>query len=214
MTPPRIPHGRLRTLLSRFRTGPLRTPSPSSMSASPARLLNRLGQAFIAGHLFNSYIGGIHGTDGISMLPTISHTHAYIVESRFHRRGRNIKVGDIITFTHPVNPSNSACKRVVGMPGDFVSVVTPGRKEDDMFLEENEGEWAVVRDELIRVPEGHCWVAGDNMDWSRDSRVFGALPLGLVKGKVLGVVLPWSERTWFKSGLDDFKQGDHEPIAR
>jgi len=81
-----------------------------------------------------------------------------------------------------------------------------------MRKDASEGDWANVKESLIRVPEGHCWVAGDNLDWSRDSRVFGALPLALVKGKVLGVVWPLGARKWFGSGsqLVDVGYGERE----
>jgi inner membrane protease subunit 1 len=51
------------------------------------------------------------------------------------------------------------------------------------------------------VPEGHCWVIGDNVPYSRDSRHFGPLPMGLVRGKVLAVVFPWGERRWLNGDL-------------
>jgi inner membrane protease subunit 1 len=51
-----------------------------------------------------------------------------------------------------------------------------------------------------QVPDGHCYVVGDNLKFSRDSRMFGPLPLGLVKAKVLGK-LSTSEREW--SSLTD-----------
>ncbi len=35
------------------------------------------------------------------------------------------------------------------------------------------------------MPEGHCWLIGDNLPESRDSRTFGPLPLALIKGKVV-----------------------------
>jgi inner membrane protease subunit 1 len=88
------------------------------------------------------------------------------------------------------------------MPGDFVSVVTPGRHDTDLQAVDVEGKWASVREEVIRVPEGHCWVQGDNLEWSRDSRLFGPLPLGLVKSKVLAVILPFREAKWLGSEHD------------
>ena len=91
---------------------------------------------------------------------------------------------------------------MIGMPGDFVSVVTPGRGDGDEFTEDVDGKWARVREEVIRVPEGHCWVQGDNMDWSRDSRLYGPLPLGLIKSKVLAVVLPFEDAKWLGSERD------------
>jgi inner membrane protease subunit 1 len=104
------------------------------------------------------------------------------------------------------------CKRVVGMPGDFVSIITPGRKDEDVHKEDHEGDWANVKERLVQVPEGHCWVAGDNLEWSRDSRMFGAVPLGLVRSKVLGVVWPVGAWKWFGSSsqLVDVGQGQRD----
>lgn len=51
------------------------------------------------------------------------------------------------------------------------------------------------------MPKGHCWVVGDNMPYSRDSRHFGPLPMALIKGKVIAKVFPWSERGWIANGL-------------
>lgn len=35
------------------------------------------------------------------------------------------------------------------------------------------GEWISSTEDVIRVPEGHCWVEGDNKASSLDSRTFG-----------------------------------------
>lgn len=51
------------------------------------------------------------------------------------------------------------------------------------------------------MPEGHCWVEGDNLEWSRDSRHFGPMPMALIKGKVVAKVFPWRERGWMENGL-------------
>jgi len=75
-------------------------------------------------------------------------------------------------------------KRVLGLQGDYVLRDTPGTTES-----------------MIQVPEGHCWVVGDNLPWSRDSRHFGPMPMALIKGKVIAKVLPWSERRWIEDGL-------------
>ncbi|KAH0662059.1 hypothetical protein KY284_026990 [Solanum tuberosum] len=44
--------------------------------------------------------------------------------------------------------------------------------------------------DAVVIPEGHCWVEGNNQTWSLDSRSFGPIPLGLVRGKVTHVVWP------------------------
>ncbi|KAH7385921.1 peptidase S24/S26A/S26B/S26C [Pyrenochaeta sp. MPI-SDFR-AT-0127] len=177
-----------------------------------------VGKVALFTHVFRSYIGGVGSTTGISMTPTIPHSyngHPWILYSSLHRRGRNIKVGDVITYTNPMFPNESGCKRVIGMPGDFVSVVSSGRGENDVEAVDIEGKWASVKDQVIRVPEGHCWVAGDNLEWSRDSRLFGPLPLGLVKAKVLAVVLPVREAKWVGSEVDivDPRDGEREWVA-
>ncbi len=54
------------------------------------------------------------------MLPTLSVNGDRVLLLTYYRRGRGVKVGDLVAFTHPVDPEQGALKRVVGMPGDFV----------------------------------------------------------------------------------------------
>ena len=75
----------------------------------------------------------------------------------------NIKRNDVIVCTSPQDPQKVICKRVVGLPGDLV--------------------WGGVMAE--RVPVGHVWLEGDNKPRSNDSRTFGAVPTGLVRGRVI-----------------------------
>lgn len=42
---------------------------------------------------------------------------------------------------------------------------------------------------------------GDNLDYSRDSRHFGPMPMALIRGKVIAKILPWSERKWVSDGI-------------
>jgi inner membrane protease subunit 1 len=169
--------------------------------------------------VFVRYVGGIGQTSGVSMVPTMPHgfsKRTCIMYSSLHRRGRGIKVGDVITYTHPIFPERAGCKRVIGMPGDFVSVVTPGRvNEEDLKAEDTENKWASIREQVIQVPEGHCWVAGDNLEWSRDSRLYGPLPLGLVTSKVLAVVLPMADAKWLGAEytIKDAQGTEHEWVT-
>jgi signal peptidase I len=47
---------------------------------------------------------------------------------------------------------------------------------------------------LFEVPEGTVFVVGDNRDNSSDSRIWGPVPVALVKGRVLTV--------WWSRGPD------------
>ncbi|KAM0805010.1 peptidase S24/S26A/S26B/S26C [Usnea florida] len=157
-----------------------------------ARLLSRLprltfdaANILLIGHFLTTHVGSFALTAGPSMLPTINAQGVRVYIDRTYRRGRGIQLGDVVDFHHPMVPGVSAIKRVMGMPGDFV-VKDGGEGSDKM---------------MIQVPDGHCWLLGDNLLWSRDSRVYGPIPLALIQGKVIARVSPWSERGWIKNGL-------------
>jgi inner membrane protease subunit 1 len=145
-------------------------------------------------HVVTTYWYSIKATHGISMLPTIPNGTGGILNSplllirKGSAMGHQVAVGDIVTYKHPMNHEGLGCKRVIGMPGDLVCVVTPGKEDKD--LETEGGDFATFKEEMIRVPAGHCWLAGDNLEWSRDSRLFGPVPLNLIKGRVEAVVWP------------------------
>lgn len=139
---------------------------------------------------------------GNSMHPSIPSGESWaLVNPRYHY-GRNCKVGDIIQFKHPYFPTGSAAKRILGMPGDYVvfdaheAVGVGGAKGPWMGQEELDEERQ--EPQMIQVPEGHVWVVGDNLAFSRDSRFFGPLPMGLILGKMEYNVPTWSDWRSFR----------------
>nr|POF18667.1 hypothetical protein CFP56_62175 [Quercus suber] len=62
------------------------------------------------------------------MTPTLQ-SFDWLLISKYYRRGREVKVGDLVSFRHPVNRETYAVKRVIGLPGDFVLRDTPGKNE-------------------------------------------------------------------------------------
>lgn len=46
----------------------------------------------------------------------------------------------------------------------------------------------------VKVPKGHVWLQGDNHRHSTDSRKYGPLPMGLIKGKVVWRLYPDTEK--------------------
>lgn len=94
--------------------------------------------------------------------------------------------GDLVDFVSPNDPSYSVCKRVIGIEGDVVCVDPSGekgRKED----------W-------VKVPKGYLWVTGDNLSNSVDSRDYGPVPLGLVRGKIVARI--WPNARWLTASKD------------
>jgi inner membrane protease subunit 1 len=131
---------------------------------------------------------------GASMIPTIYFDGECILISHLYRHGKGIKVGDVICSLHPLFPGGTAIvKRVAGMPGDFVWV-PEGAPIDWHEADGMGGGGEPGRGRMIQVPRGHCWVLGDNQAFSRDSRLYGPLPLGLITGKIMWRI--WPLRRW------------------
>lgn len=84
-------------------------------------------------HVFTQLVGYPTLTDGPSMLPTLNTRGDRVWVNCLHRRGRGIKVGDVISFKHPLSPGERASKRVIAMAGDFVMKDTPGSGSDVMI---------------------------------------------------------------------------------
>lgn len=131
-------------------------------------------------HLFHSYIYEFTETFGESMLPTLNYAGDYIHANKMCSKGRNIKLGDMVIAVKPTDPTQRVCKRVTGMPGDFV-LVDPSTGDFQKY---------------IQVPKGHCWLTGDNLTHSLDSRTYGALPLGLIRGKIFGITSVDGKSRW------------------
>lgn len=139
--------------------------------------------------LIQSHIYDWGTLSGPSMHPTIpSRGSTSALISRRHRHGAGCAVGDIIEFSNPFKAGGKSAKRILGMPGDYVvfdahvASSVGGVKGPWMGEEDQVGERGEPR--MVQVPQGHVWVAGDNMSYSRDSRLFGALPMGLIRGKI------------------------------
>ena len=70
------------------------------------------------------------------MLPTIAVKDDWVWVDKSYRRGRGIKVGDLVNIRHPMFPGQGAIKRVLGMPGDFVVRDTPdGERGSGMMIQ-------------------------------------------------------------------------------
>jgi len=151
---------------------------------------------FCACTLFWEHLVTIQLSEGPSMYPTFSTRGDYLLISRLHRQGKGIGVGDVVRFYHPSFLGVNGAKRVVGMPGDFVC------KDPPFSTEIGEEQ------EMIQVPEGHVYLVGDNLPWSRDSRNYGPVPLGLINGKIVARVWPPSKIQWVTNTLQPAQFAD------
>ena len=131
--------------------------------------------------------------DGFSMRPTLEDGEFVLVNKLSYYLG-DVQRGDIIVFHYPRNPDEELIKRVVGLPGESVSVQGSQVYVNDELLDEPyiaaaplySGEWTVA--------EGHLFVLGDNRNDSSDSHSWGQLPFDEVIGKA--VLIYWPPRMW------------------
>jgi len=134
-----------------------------------------------------------------SMCPAICENER-IIAGMDAFNGRLPQRGEVIFFDQKESDTKFT-KRVIGVAGDTVAlgpsntilinnkplILPPPCGEDNAYAHlAPEGPPF----ETIRVPEGSLFVIGDNLDNSYDSRFFGLVPLGKVRGKALLVY--WS----------------------
>ena len=116
---------------------------------------------------------------GASMAPTFDSGDYLIIDELTYTVIREPQKGEVIVFRYPNDPSKYFIKRVVGLPGEDVTV--DGR------------EWKLKSDEYF--------VMGDNRAQSLDSRSFGPLPRKNITGRAL--VRLWPPRALaFEPGFD------------
>ncbi|CAM9460666.1 unnamed protein product [Ectocarpus sp. 12 AP-2014] len=154
--------------------------SSSSWGQEGAKFVRQMAWFVCAYQCLREYVVEPCLVHGPSMRPTIEHNSLLLI-NKMGGRGRTIEAGQIVLVQSPLAIGRLVVKRVTGLPGDSISVRPP--------------EWDVHNSQGIEkrsevVPEGHVWLAGDNVDNSKDSRNFGSVPQALVLGTVLLRVWP------------------------
>ena len=111
---------------------------------------------------------------------------------------------DIIVFHFPKDPNRDFVKRVIGLPGETVSmedgkVFIDGDKLNEPYLQERDNHNMAP----TLVPPSSYFVMGDNRDGSSDSRYWGPVPLENIVGNVLLRYWPFSEFSILSGGSTD-----------
>lgn len=103
---------------------------------------------------------------------------------------RRLARGDLVLAADPRDPARVTVKRVVGLPGEHVSLdagelVIDGRAHDERYATATgaaTGTWRLTDDEVLLL--------GDNRDGSTDARVLGPTPRGEVRAVAVARVWP------------------------
>jgi signal peptidase I len=134
--------------------------------------------------------------DGPSMQPGLVTNDLVMVNMLAYDFG-NPQRGDVIVFHPPSDPGTSYVKRVIGVPGDHISitanaVIVNGHTLKETYissLDPSAPENASVLPNITLGPKQY-FVMGDNRQNSTDSRFFGYVPRTNVIGKAEFVFWP------------------------
>jgi len=140
----------------------------------------------------------------LSMYPTL-HEGDRVLVNKLSYRLHDVNRGDVIVFERPPSETSSnipdLIKRVVGLPGESItiengSVFVDGKRLDENYLPDGTVTSAAnapnkcTTDAPCVVPEGKVWVKGDNRGDSKDSRYFGAIDESSIVGRAFITVWP------------------------
>ncbi len=133
---------------------------------------------------------------GTSMLPRLREGERLFV-NRFIYNFSKIERGDIVVFYYPKNPQESFIKRVIGLPGDEVTLANGklyinGRLVPEAYLS-SDYTTIVSPPRTWIVEPHHYFVMGDNRDASNDSRNWGLVPEMYIYGKAVYRYWPLTE---------------------
>jgi len=125
--------------------------------------------------------------EGTSMQPELVDQERIFV-NKFVYHFEEIHRGDIVVFWYPKDPSKSFIKRVIGIPGDVVSVKNGRVYVNTRLLEEPyvpRSYQDLDSFPTVRVKEDHYYVLGDHRNASNDSRSWGLVPRKYIYGKAV-----------------------------
>ena len=101
--------------------------------------------------------------------------------------------GEVVVFISPKDPKKILVKRVVGIAGDCIRTSPSTHSETDPKLcKLNPMEKCKVpKNAWIKIPDFHVWLESDGQG-NHDSLEVGPVPLGLLIGRVEGILWPWN----------------------
>lgn len=163
----------------------------SSIPATLIEIVVIVTAAFVIALLVQAFLVKPFTIHQVSMRPTLAEGDRILL-NRLAYRFREPAHGDVIVFHSPINPGEDLVKRIVGLPGERLSIsggklyVNGVAQGEPYLLEQNfEGEMPETD-----VPEGQVFVMGDNRNNSGDSRLFGPIEESSIIGRAFVVYWP------------------------
>lgn len=137
---------------------------------------------------FRLYIAQPFIVEGASMDPTFE-TGDYLIVDELTYRFRPPERGSILIFKYPRDPRKSFIKRVIGLPGESITIsdglitVTNIKHPEGFVLDEPYVALSKKDSANYILGVGEYFVLGDNRLGSADSRVWGPVPEENIVGR-------------------------------
>ena len=144
--------------------------------------------------IFNYYFVSIFFVSGPSMEPNL-HDRAAVLVNRLIYRIHQPSRGDLVVVQYPGDPNQTSyVKRVVGLPGETVSISGGRVLIDGQTLTESYLEPGLITepDSLFVIPVDQYFTLGDNRPLSSDSRYYGSVESRFLLGRVELTVWPFT----------------------
>jgi signal peptidase I len=131
--------------------------------------------------------------DGFSMNPSLANGEYILINKLAYKLGEPAR-GDIVVFEFPEDPEQDLIKRVIGLPGETVTIQDGQVSINGVLLEEPYIAAPPFYSNTWVVEAGHLFVLGDNRNESKDSHEWGLLPMENIIGKA--VLIYWPPPKW------------------
>ncbi len=129
---------------------------------------------------------------GSAMSPTYENgDHLFI-----NKTGCEYKRGDVVVFKYPKDPSKYVLKRIVGLPGETLTIengsvyITDGNIDTSILVEELyviNAKTDKIDNEIVKLSNKEYYLMGDNRISSLDSRSFGPVKESAFVGKIINI---------------------------
>lgn len=148
---------------------------------------------------------------GASMEDTF-HTGEYLIVDQVSYYFDQPSRGEVIIFRYPRDPSKFFIKRIIGVPGDTVSIengivtITNDENPEGFVLDESyidSGEMPEAAPMSETLGEREYFVMGDNRDESSDSRSWGVLQEERIVGKAWVRLFPPQEFDYLPGAIEE-----------
>ena len=138
---------------------------------------------------------------GASMEPNFE-DHEYLIVDEITYRLREPARGEIVVFRPPTSTNQYYIKRIVGMPGEEVSVKGERVYINGKLLDEGgylPSGLATYGEGVVALKSNEYFVMGDNRTASLDSRSFGPIMRDDILGRTVFRGWPYNRIEWFEA---------------